>query len=525
MDPLIQHHVFSTQRDFSDALMVQDGDRSITYGAMDRYTNRLSALLRERGVARGDRVVLCMEKSIESFKALFGILKSDAAYVPLDASIPSDRLVFILENCGCRHLLCDESTAATLLPALEKAALNVEMIVLLPDGKDDCDLEATIAGELAGYADTTPEYANTGEDLAYIVYTSGSTGQPKGVMIPHRAVVDYAAWTTDYFRITPMDRLSSHAGLYFDLSVFDVYTAFMGGASLHPVPKMASMFPAKFIEFIEKNEITVWCSVPSLLTYMAKSGILAKATMATLREVTFCGEIMPGATMEQWMEALPHVRYVNQYGPSETTCASMFYPLERLPDPCAPVPIGRPIPGTDVFAVTENGTLAAEGESGELYIGGPGNALGYWADPERTARAFVKSPLDPGRDDLVYATGDIVTLLPGGEYDFVERKDHQVKYMGYRVELGEIEAVLNGCDFVREVAALAVPVDAPGGIMIVACVSLVIETRPEQIKEAVGRKLPGYMVPKRVMVLDELPHNANGKIDRLKLKELAAESC
>ena len=529
MNRLIQQRFTDVAEANGHSLMVLDGDRSVTYGEAEIRSNRLARRLVALGCSPGDRIALCLPKCLETFTGLLAILKADAIYVPIDPTIPATRIADILDQCGCNLVCTNRDAAGKLGPALAEAGAGCTLVLLDEEHAPDNAQESTglpvhATGLLADLPAGPREYDRISDDPAYIVFTSGSTGRPKGVTIPHRAVLDYADWTIQYFHVTTGDRLSSHAGLHFDLSVFDVYTALLSGASLHPVPREASLFPAKFAEFAAERAITIWCSVPSYLTYQAKSGILAKTKLPALRAVTFCGEVMPTATMIEWMTHQPQTRYVNQYGPSETCCASMFYPIDEIPsDPCAAVAIGKAIPNTEVFHVTEDGHRAGPGQRGELCIRGEGNGLGYWADPEKTAAAFIQNPLHDDYPDTVYATGDIVVLREDGVYEFVERKDHQIKYMGYRVELGEIETVLTGLDAVRQAAVVAVSSDTAQTSMIQAFVSLRAEATEESLKQAVADRLPAYMVPKRLEILKELPLNASGKIDRLALKDLAKE--
>lgn len=529
---LIQDVIGAIAERHPEALMVQDDVASVSYGEAERDTNRLARFLYEVGVRRGDRVAFFMEKGVGAFTALIAILKADGVYVPLDYHSPLERVRFVVEDCGCRHILCDSKSLSKTLDLLEGCTREMKVVVWTggrPKERNDRadEREASLAGKvsvvwpgsLEGLDSGRRECCNIDDDLAYIIYTSGSTGVPKGVMISHRNVVDYARWTVKYFGITPEDRLSSHAMLHFDLSVFDVYTAFAGGASLHPVPRMYSMFPLKVMEFVEERRLTVWCSVPSFLSYMARSGVLKEGRMSSLRAITFCGEVMPTKTIIQWMKVYPRIRYVNQYGPTETTCASMYYEIEDLPeDPGIPIPIGRAIPNTEVFAVGESGKSLKAGEAGELCIRGAGNGLGYWNNPARTSSAFVQNPLHGAYRDIVYATGDLVRLRRDGLYGFLGRKDSQIKYMGHRIELGEIESLLNSLPYVSTSAVVGVEAEDMGGTIIAAFVRAEHGTKVETLRDDLGKKLPHYMIPKKFVFVEKMPLNANGKIDRLELK-------
>ncbi|MDY7000572.1 MAG: amino acid adenylation domain-containing protein [Thermodesulfobacteriota bacterium] len=534
---LVQDYVTLHAKERPDALMVCDANQSITYGEMDAYTNRLARFLADIGVRRGDKAAFYMAKSVESFRALFGILKADGVYVPLDFNSPPDRVRFILGDCGCEYILCDAGGLLKTLDLLQGYGKDVTVVALAPDADTEAlsrireeaakapkHVAVRVADGLERFEALSPACSNIDTDLAYIIYTSGSTGRPKGVMIAHKSIVDYAAWTVDFFQVTPEDRLSSHAELHFDLSVFDVYTAFRAGASLHPVPRTASMFPVKFLEFVEERALTLWCSVPSFLTYVGKSGVLKQGRIPSLRTVTFCGEVMPASTIIDWMGAYPHIRYVNQYGPTETTCASTYYEITKLPDnPAAPIPIGGPIPNTEVFAVREDGRRVRPGEAGELFIRGTGNSLGYWNNEERTKRAFVQHPLIADYPDIVYATGDQARLREDGLYDFVGRKDNQIKYMGYRIELGEIESVLASFSYVESAAVVGFDVGEIGGTVIAAFVCLKEDIAVARIRDDLSRKLSAHMVPKKIAVIEKMPFNANGKIDRLRLKEMCLD--
>lgn len=509
---LLQEYLTENAHRFPDELMVRDGDATITIGEMERFTNAFSRHLKARGVRRQDPVAFLMRKSIASFQALISILKADAIYVPLNDAAPDERNRYSVTHSRCTTIICTTASYDQTVRML--AGYNATVINI-----DEFDPPAA--------ATTPPVYENAPDDLAYILYTSGSTGVPKGVMISHANVIDYAEWTVPFFGITESDRLSSHPGLHFDLSTFDVCTALKSGASLHVVPKTDSMFPIKVVEFVEKHELTLWNSVPSLLSFIGKSGVLKPDRMPTLRTLTFNGEVMPTQTVIEWMTAYPHLRVVNQYGPTETTCASLYYEIADIPsDPTQPIPIGSPIPNTYAFAMTEAGTRAGVGEVGELYIGGAGNGRGYLYDEEKTRRSFIPNPLTSDATDTVYATGDLVRLREDGHYDFLGRKDHQVKYMGYRIELGEIESTLNSFDYIASSAALGIQTQDVGGTKIVAYVVWKQapgkrDTSPSVggIKEDLGAKLPDYMIPKEILILDRLPLNANGKIDRIALTQ------
>ena len=530
---LVQDFVFFHAQTNPRLLMIQDGKNSITYGEMDSYTNRLARFLITVGVKRRDNIAFYMDKSIDSFRALLGILKADGVYIPLDYKSPPDRIRFILKDCFCDSIVTNEKWLPKVMEILQGYKKKIRVIVLAfektgesllklkEEVKVTSDLiEIHFAGSLEHFENSKRNYSNIDIDLAYIIYTSGSTGTPKGVMITHQSIIDYATWAVDYFIIIPDDRLSSHAMLHFDLSVYDIYTAFKGGASLHLVPPEATMFPVKYLEFIENHKLSVWCSVPSFLTYVANSGVLKKNRIPTLRAITFCGEVMPTKTIIEWMRTYPKIRYVNQYGPTETTCASMYYEIKALPeDASVPIPIGKAIPNSEPFAVNEGREQLKPGETGELFIRGVGNSHGYWNNAKRTEKVFIQNPLINSHREIVYATGDLVRLRADGLYDFVCRKDSQLKFMGYRVEPGDIESALDSFNFISSSAVVGVNDPGLGGLLIVAFLTLREQVSVSLIKESLEKKLPSYMIPKKFIVLEKMPLNQNGKIDRLNLKQ------
>ena len=354
-------------------------------------------------------------------------------------------------------------------------------------------------------------------DLAYILYTSGSTGTPKGVMISHRNSLSFVAWAADYAGLTECDRVCSQAPLHFDLSVFDIFAACQAGACMVVLPVRMSMFPVRLAEWIQQERISVWYSVPSVLTMLVSYGNLAGFDLSRLRAVIFAGEVFPVKHLGRLMAALPHARYLNWYGPTETNVCTAFE-VPAGGGPPDPVPIGKACANTDVFAVAADGRrVSRPGEVGELYVRGPSLMPGYWAQPSKTGEVLVANPFQAAYRETVYRTGDLVTLDEDGNYLYLGRQDGMVKTRGYRVELGEVEAALYAHPAIHEAVVLPVPdellgsrlravISADGGGL----------TREEVLEHCRGR-LPGYMVPDVLEFCQALPRTSTGKIDRARL--------
>jgi amino acid adenylation domain-containing protein len=533
---LLQDYFSFRAQERPDAVMINHGGQITTYGEMESYTNRLARFLLDLGVLRGEKIPFYIEKSINSFRALISVLKSDGVYIPLDYDSPLERTRSILTDTNCRFIICDDSSLKRTVELLRGVERLINIVVLGAEGTqvskevNGSDRSTKVVINVASvdllsqHAQSKRSYANIDSDPAYIIYTSGSTGIPKGVMISHRSVIDYSKWTIGYFDVKRDDKLSSHAPLHFDLSVFDVYTAFTVGASLHTVNKSDVLFPIDTLNFIREHEITIWCSVPSLLTYMMKTRVLGKKELPSLRAITFCGEVMPTTTLIGWMRAYPNVRYINQYGPAETTCASMYYEIDKLPeDPRIPIPIGKAMDNTNVFSLDGAGKTTAVGEMGELYIGGSGVGLGYWRDKVKTENVFIQNPIHDDFREVVYRTGDFVKLRKDGYYDFLGRTDTQIKYMGHRIELGEIERSLQVNGSIVDSAVVSIDDEKRGGIIIVAFLCLSEGGSIESVKKDLKCNLPTYMIPKRFIILDEIPISPNGKTNYLLLKGLYKE--
>lgn len=517
MDYLVHQLLATSAAKYPDRTAVVDRDRSIAYADLEGRANQLARLLIGLGVRRGDRVGFYLDKSLESMVAIYGILKAGAVYVPFDPQAPAARLAYIAADAGITHLLTGSEKSEEWAKLVAHGAPLESIVVLnshevdatsVPDG-----VVGLTAGDIEAEAVAPVDVEAVHLDLAYILYTSGSTGRPKGVMLSHLNALAFVEWTVETFEIAAGDRLSSHAPLHFDLSIFDVFAAAKAGAAVVIVPPETSVFPLEVAAFIEASEITVWYSVPSILSLLTQRGGLRTGAFPKLRTMLFAGEVFPTKYLRGLMELLPDVRFYNLYGPTETNVCT-YYEVPALPeDQTEPISIGRAIANVEVFAVTEEGRVAEQGEVGELWVRGSTVMRGYWGDAERTREALILNPFTGDLQDLVYRTGDLVRQLEDGNYQLLGRRDHQIKSRGYRIELGEIETALYAHPSVAECAVVAIP-DETVTNKIKAYVVVRDGVGQADLVRFCSERIPRYMIPDSFELAEALPKTSTGKIDR-----------
>jgi amino acid adenylation domain-containing protein len=455
------------------------------------------------------RVGVFGSRSEVSYTAALAALYSGAAFVPLNPRFPADRTRAMIGRAELDAIFVDKLAStqlAAVLDGLEKAPP-----VWLPES--DSARELASARPLAGELPPLPP-----ERAAYLLFTSGTTGMPKGVPILHSNVRAFIDWAVERYRIEPGDRFSQTFDQTFDLSVFDLFVAWEAGACVYAMSPVDLLAPSRFIN---KNELTVWFSVPSVPAQMRKRNLLGPDTLPTLRWSLFCGEPLPRASAEAWQAAAPKSVVENLYGPTELTIACTVHRWDPKTSPGLCVngmaPIGTPYPGLTAVLVDEDLRVVPEGDPGELCICGAQTSPGYWKDAAKTAERFVKIPASGRPDDLFYRTGDLTRCLPNGEYACLGRTDHQIKVRGFRVELGEIEGVLQKGAGVVQAVAIGWPVQEGTAQGIVAFVSG-SGIDAAELQKACKASLSDYMVPSRLILMDDLPLNANGKVDRGALK-------
>ncbi len=497
MIKLVQEYFSESARKYPDSVAVFFVEE-FTYRQIEIWSNKLAHELLRRGVKRGDRVAFCLRKSQTSIITILGILKAGAVYVPVSSEAPAMRKQQILDSAKPNLIVVNRGTRDHFANWYGGQLLE--------------PYDETGKFRLMGFVDKLspelPEIDNATDDAAYILYTSGSTGVPKGVVIAHSNIINATDWAVEEFGITNNDRMSQHPPLHFDLSTFDLYCAFKVGATLFLIDEQLSLFPGALLQFIENNELTIWNSVPSVMVYLSNADVVKAGRMPSVRKIFFNGEGFPARFLAEWMKTFPEKEFINMYGPTETTVQCTFY---RVPEPPKDltklVPIGKACHGVEVFDV-----------DGELYVGGKGVGKGYWNNPEKTAASFVPDPR-PGKLGLVYKTGDLVHLREDGNYEFLGRKDFQVKIMGNRIELGDVEAAVLALPYVAEAAAIAVAVPETDGNEIIGFVKLKEAREESAIKVDLTKLIPGYMIPAKIIVRDFLPQTSTGKVDRNKLKD------
>lgn len=506
-----------------EAAAVADGPTVLSYGGLEALANRLARLLQEAGVRPGDRVALLLPKSALTIAAILATLKADAVYVPIDTKSPVRRAARMLRACEPRVVLASRRTAPLLAAlAYDRALGSARVGWMEQDAADAPVAPAFHAGHAASMPDGPPAWTNGPDALAYILFTSGSTGEPKGVPITHANVMHFVRWAIAYFGIQPGERLSGHAPLHFDLSTFDVYGSFAAGATLYPVPTGLSLLPHKLLDWVERNELTQWFSVPSLLAYVDRFDLLRPGDLPSLRRLLWCGEVFARAPLARWMQRLPHVTFTNLYGPTEATVASSYHTLRSIPREEEDVPIGRACDGEELLVLDESLQPVAPGTIGDLYIAGVGLSPGYWRDEAKTREAFLELPAGPRTGLRVYRTGDLARVDDDGLVHFVGRIDSLIKSRGYRIELGEIEEAVYTISGIRECAVVGLPTEGFEGTAIACAYSAAGGAEPleGQLRAALAQSLPDYMLPTRWLRLEKLPTNPNGKIDRRRVREL-----
>jgi amino acid adenylation domain-containing protein len=498
-------------------------NEEISYRELNLLSDRLSFSLISGGVKPGDRVGIYLDKSIDGIAAIFAVLKTGACYVPFDPFAPPERHLYIINDCSIHYLI----TSLKKFFQLRRWIKNKSLLkcVYVMDGcrkeyrgcrlavkmffKDDI-LKSKIKS-LRRKIKTT--------DLAYILYTSGSTGKPKGVMITHKQALAFIDWAHEYFDITADRKIAAVAPFHFDLSIFDIFVTIKAAATICIVPQGMCAFPRSLAEFIEKEKINVWYSVPSILIQILLYGNLRKRDSSFLRQIIFAGEVFPVKYLNGLMRLVPHAHYYNLYGPTETNVCTV-YPVTSAAALQTALPIGKPCKGSRIFVFDETGKPVKKGVTGELYIWGPTLMKGYWNDPLKTKEVLLNNFLTLHGNQKIYRTGDFVRLNKDGDLEFHGRRDNMIKSRGYRIELGEIEAVLYEHPAIKEVAALGLPDQKISNrIKVVIVLKENRSISKREVMTFCAEKLPQYMIPEIINFSNFIPKTSTGKTDIKKLRQ------
>jgi amino acid adenylation domain-containing protein len=497
------------------------GELLLSYEQLWNYAGRITASLQDT-LAPSEKVVAVLaNRSVGAYGGILGVLGSGRGYVPLNPKFPLERTLVMLKASACKTLVVGRECAATLASLLPRLDQPLTLIFPDPDREPETPaphrvIAARDLKKIAAPRDPTIDASDT----AYLLFTSGSTGVPKGVAVSQSNAVAYMEYAAKRFAMHAGDRCSQNFDLTFDLSVHDLFTCWDAGATLCPYAEQ-TLTPATLIE---EKELTCWFSVPSVAMFASKLGLLDPGAFPTLRWSLFCGEALSSSLATAWQAAANNSILENLYGPTEATIAITYYRWnsEASPAECVRglVPIGWPFDGQQVCAVDEDLVPVPIGESGELCLGGSQVTLGYLNDPDKTAKSFVR--LKHTGNQIWYRTGDLVGQDDRGCLFYLGRRDFQVKVNGYRVELQEIDLVLREAAHTELAVAIPWPLSDGSASGIVGVLSGADSANDKQIIAACEAKLPRYMVPNRIYHFPQIPLNVNGKIDRGKISEMLA---
>ncbi len=484
---------------FPDKTVFSDSKNSVTYKQLDTVSDSIGSAVLSAVSGKNSPVVVFIDRNIESVISFMGIVKSGNFYVPIDRQLPLKRIEIIFDTLNPKAVILSERDMKTV------DALGFDGKCLLYDEAAaftaDCD---ALAKRRKCAIDTDPLYS---------IFTSGSTGVPKGVLVCHRSVIDLIESFAETFGFTDECIFGNQAPFDFDVSVKDIYSTLRNAGSMHIIPKLFFSFPAKLIDCINTQKINTIIWATSALRIVENLNALEKTLPETLRTVMFSGEVMPNKVLNYWRNKLPKVKFVNLYGPTEITCNCLYYKVDRPFSNDDALPIGVPFRNTDILLLDGDTLIDEPEKTGEICVRGTSLAHGYYRNADKTAQAFCQNPLNDCYPELIYRTGDLAKKGADGLYYFVSRKDYQIKHMGHRIELGEIEIVVNALDFVD--AACCIYDEKEEKIVLFYQSA---EKCDSDLLKQVGKTLPKYMLPNRLIHMTSLPMTKNAKIDRVKLK-------
>ena len=505
MQTNILEYLEQTAPRLPDKVAYSDGSYDMTFAELISSAKRIGSALLKLNITAAP-VAILMAKHPKEIAAFYGSVYAGCFYVPLDPDMPPRRMELILESVGAENMIVDQK-GEKLLASLDYHGRVLRYDDLVTENEDTLALAAVRARQI----DTDP---------IYIVFTSGSTGVPKGVAACHRSVIDYVETLCDALGFSEDTVFANQTPLFFDAPLKELMPVIKFGATAYLVPKMLFMFPMKLCDFLNKHRINTVCWVVSALTMISSMGVLEKNPPRYLTTVAFGSEVFPPGQYALWRTALPNATFFNLYGPTEATGMSCFWRADRELEEGEAIPIGRPFRNTDLMLITEDGKRAEGDACGEIYLRGTCVTLGYYNNPEKTAEAFVQNPLQSAYPETVYRTGDLAYRNRHGELVFLSRRDAQIKHQGHRIELGEVEAAASKC---AEVGRACCVYDHTAKRIVLYYTG---EIESGDLTAFLRAYLPRYMIPAQCERLERMPLTPNGKLDRklLSAKAVGGES-
>ncbi len=497
---IITDYLNETAVTFKDKVVFADEARELTFYELQQEAYHIAGALIEKKITKKP-VAIFMDKQAACVSAFYGVAYSGNFYTVIDVEMPDQRIDKIMTSLKPAAVFTTEKYFRHV-----KGLCGEDSVIIKYEDcmRNPICMESIIAAE-SRIIDT---------DVAYVLYTSGSTGIPKGVIISHRALADFIDWAVKRFSLDENCVWGNQTPLYFSMSVLDVYATVKTGASMYIIPQQCFKVPKYLIECLFCHNINTLYWVPSALIFPAALGALRKMEDIDLKNIFFSGEVMPVKYLNKWMEKYPDARYANFYGPTEVTDTCTVYEVNRRFDDTEMLPIGGPCANMDVFLLDEQDREVTDvGAIGEICVRGTGLAYGYYNAPEKTKEVFVQNPLNHAYPEIIYRTGDLAQWNEQGEMVYRSRKDFQIKHMGRRIELGEIETALLSLKEIRLGCCLY---DMKRSWIVAVYQGDLSES---ELRERLLVMLPEYMIPNRWYQVEEMPLNLNGKVDRQKLKE------
>jgi len=476
---------------------------TLSFNELSGYSRTCGSYLINQSIKKKP-VAVFMQKNPMMIAAFFGVVYSGNYYIPLDSEMPAFRIRLILEAVDPALIICDDVTSLLI----DEWELNYPKT----------EFAKCISISVNEKALTDIRNCTIDADPLYVVFTSGSTGIPKGVVATHRSVIDYIENLSSVLEVTSDTVFGNQSPLYLDACLKEVYTTIKFGSSAYLIPPSLFMFPVKLIEYINDNGINTICWVASALSLVAGLGALKAVKPKTLHTIAFGSEVFPIKHYNLWRETLPDARFIHLYGPTEATGMSCFYETKQTYREDESIPIGFPFSNTEIILIDENGKIPEDGLPGEICIRGTCLSPGYFGDADKTAAVFVQNPLS-AFPDLIYKTGDLGRRGANGELYYIARRDHQIKHMGHRIELAEVEWVANGCDDVGLSCAIFDDTNSRIILYYIAGDDADDNASKSAVRAYLKTNLPRYMLPHSVFKLDDLPRTPGGKLDRVGLLE------